>query len=253
MKWVSLVPSWTETWIHLGLDVVGRTRYCIHPKKQVENIAVVGGTKDLNASKLKKLRADILLVDKEENRKEMVEKTSLPLFATHISDLKAVPASLEWLKQEHGHKLSQESLIKMEKFNSSWEKVLSHTFNKSIKDFPDVLEWIHPPDSEIDHILYIIWKNPMMTVGPKTYIGDTLSHLGYRKYLFDFDENYPKFEFSQIPPKTLLLFSSEPYDFGKKEEMEWIKSLKRPAALVEGESFSWFGIRSLRFLKSLMS
>ena len=55
MKWVSLVPSWTETWLELGLNVVGRTRYCIHPIGKTKNIPIVGGTKDLNEAKLAEL------------------------------------------------------------------------------------------------------------------------------------------------------------------------------------------------------
>ena len=43
---VSLVPSQTEFLIDIGAPVVGRTKFCIHPKESVKEIPIIGGTKN---------------------------------------------------------------------------------------------------------------------------------------------------------------------------------------------------------------
>ena len=64
---ISMVPSWTETLISCGVEVVGRTRYCIHPTPVVKDIAVVGGTKNIDWKKVREIDADLLILDQEEN------------------------------------------------------------------------------------------------------------------------------------------------------------------------------------------
>ena len=76
MKVVSLVPSITEALFDLGLtekEVVGRTKFCIHPAEKVKNVAVIGGTKNINIEKIEALQPDLILANKEENVKEQVE------------------------------------------------------------------------------------------------------------------------------------------------------------------------------------
>ena len=69
---ISLVPSLTELLINLGLEdqLIGRTRFCIHPKKSVKNIEIFGGTKNPNIEKIIGFEPDLIIANKEENRKE---------------------------------------------------------------------------------------------------------------------------------------------------------------------------------------
>ena len=114
---------------------------------------------------------------------------------------------------------------------------------------PGVLEWWRPPEQGITKVLYMIWKNPWMTVSRQTYIGSMLTTIGIGKLMPEFQDKYPKITLAEhISPSTLILFSSEPYAFAK--EREELLQFNSPMALVDGESFSWFGIRSLRFLGS---
>jgi hypothetical protein len=55
---------------------------------------------------------------------------------------------------------------------------------------------------------------------------------------------YP--ELSELPEDKIILLSSEPYPFGKKTP----ELPNDVVGIVDGESFSWFGIRTLRFLES---
>lgn len=76
MKIVSLVPSITEALFDLGLtekEIIGRTKFCIHPQDKVKNVTIIGGTKNINIDKIKALQPDLILANKEENIKEQVE------------------------------------------------------------------------------------------------------------------------------------------------------------------------------------
>ena len=71
MNIISLVPSITETLFAFGLtdhEVIGRTKFCIHPKELVKNVEIIGGTKNLNISKIKSLSPDLIIANKEEKR-----------------------------------------------------------------------------------------------------------------------------------------------------------------------------------------
>ncbi|MEJ2721897.1 MAG: helical backbone metal receptor, partial [bacterium] len=72
---VSLVPSITETLIELGAGrrIAGVTDYCIHPAAAVAGIAKVGGTKGLSMDRIRSLDPDLVIANKEENRKAEVE------------------------------------------------------------------------------------------------------------------------------------------------------------------------------------
>lgn len=240
MRVVSLVPSWTETLIECGVNVVGRTRFCIHPQN---NIQVVGGTKDLKREELEKLRPDLVLLDKEENLPEMA--TDLPIHLTHVEKTDDVPEELDRLAA----RLKNQQLRDLAE---AWRAQLSHPAypQKKIADLPGVLEWIKKPVQEPEQILYLIWRGPWMTVSPQTFVGSMLTQVGYGKRLPQFSEKYPKIDLGNFDPeKTPLLFSSEPYPFGKKKQE--MQSLDFPSALVDGEAYSWFGVRSLRFLQGL--
>ena len=248
MKVISLVPSWTETLVESGIEVVGRTRYCIHPDSLVNSIQIVGGTKDIQWNKIADLQADILIVDKEENRAEIKEKSPIPFVASHVESVQHMPGEIdkfiETLKLDRNHPLSH--------LKQRWQKVIEEPKQFTIEDLPGVIQWIKRPQEKISKIHYIIWKKPWMEVSKNTFIGSVLSHLGYEDLLNNNFEKYPKFSIENYLNKnTLLLFSSEPYSFGDIDELNQIKELGVPAALVDGEKFSWFGLRTLKFLESL--
>lgn len=244
MKVVSFVPSLTETLLECGVDVVGRTRYCIHPAEKVANIPIVGGTKNADWSKVYELNVDLVLFDREENTEEMAEDCTLPYFATHVIDLASLGSELQRL----GEKLSNKKLIEVAKRATvlAAAKPLTTLPNTNL---PHIKKWNIESLKSADNILYLIWRNPWMGVGRNTFIGDVLAKLGLT--LPTFDDRYPVLELRDYKKsKTLLLFSSEPYPFQKYED-ELVK-LGYPSALVDGENFSWFGIRSIRFLENFI-
>ena len=69
---VSLVPSLTEFFHYLGFDeeIIGITKFCIHPNIWFEQKERIGGTKRLNIDRIRALGPDLIIGNKEENTKE---------------------------------------------------------------------------------------------------------------------------------------------------------------------------------------
>jgi hypothetical protein len=240
---ISLVPSWTETLLECGVNVIGRTRFCIHPSEEVEHIPIVGGTKEADWDKIAAMEPDFVLMDKEENTVEMYEACPCPTVITHVESLKDVSSALLTMSE----KFQNQQLFNLA---GRWQAI-SLTPNFSVRDLnhlPGLIQWVRHPEKKIQRILYIIWKNPWMTVNKQTFISSVLTKLGIEKYLVDFDEKYPEIDLEDYDPSsTLLLFSSEPYPFQKK--IAEITTLPFPSLIVNGECYSWFGMRSLIFLE----
>ena len=244
MRIVSMVPSWTETLIEAGGHIVGRTRFCIHPSQTVGTIPAVGGTKSWELEKLRWLKPDLIILDKEENVAEMGEDIGLPLLVTHVSSVYDVANELKKMAD-------RTSLPKLREFATRYEASL---FQRRIplEQLPGVIEWIQKPTATIDRIVYLIWKNPWMAVSKQTYIGSVLSLFVDENLLYQTPEKYPELLLENFDHETtLLLFSSEPYPFRKRTK--FIRGLGFPSAVVDGEKWSWFGVSGLRFLESTNS
>jgi hypothetical protein len=126
----------------------------------------------------------------------------------------------------------------------------------SWQDLPGVIEWIRPPaDPAIGPFAYLIWQDPWMGIGPGTFIASMLTAVGLPAELLCTSDSlkgnpkYPLIEPASLPSNAVLLASSEPYPFHRKREA--LLALDRPAAIVDGEAFSWFGVRSLSFLEGV--
>ena len=256
MRIVSMVPSWTETLIACGANVVGRTRFCIHPKESVKPIAVVGGTKNIDWEKLKNLNPDLLLLDKEENPRSMSDESPVPVLATHVTGISVVADEIEKIAQT----ISDDTVGRaLRGVADSWRNVQSkRNVLKTWSDFPGVFEWTQEPDlppSEAKFV-YVIWKDPWMAVAPGTFIASVLETCGIpSEALWPGPESqaqtkYPVFDPKDLPEETVYLFSTEPYPFHKKKA--GLENFGRGALILDGECFSWFGVRSLQFLKKVL-
>lgn len=245
MRVISMVPSWTETLIEAGADVVGRTRFCIHPKDRVKGIPAIGGTKEWNVEKLKELKPDLIVLDQEENTKEMGAISDFKTVVTHVRSVYDMPGELEKLAAATG-------LQKLSEYAKRFEEVLRPPFLPvKLSEVPTVKEWIHPikDEQKIETVVYVIWKNPWMAVTPPTFIGSVLERFIGAGKMLNGEALYPQFSFENLNEEsTLLLFSTEPFPFANQTAE--LRKLGFPSAIVDGEMWSWFGIRSLRFLES---
>ena len=235
---ISVVPSQTELLYDLGLEneVVGITKFCIHPKKWFETKTRVGGTKTLDLEKIKQLKPDLIIANKEENTKEQIEKLQ-KLFPVWTSNIRNLSESLEMIKQvgkmTHTEKKSIEIISKIE------------------EDFSYLSTLKKQPKST----LYFIWKKPYMSVGKNTFINDMMTRTGFSNAL-ETTENYPVLSEKQISTinPQLILLSSEPYPF-KEKHLATFKNLcpSTNVILVDGEMFSWYGSRLTKTVQYLFN
>lgn len=203
---------------------------------------------------MKELKPDLLLLDREENPLSMYEESPVKTIVTHVKSAHDVANELEQIAGHFGG-----STVKaLGDMAQRWREVLKSprfTLN-SWDELPGVREWLKTPSLGVAHskIVYVIWKGPWMAVGRDTFIASMLEQAGFElanllPQTAAEGRKYPAFEPKDLPPETVFLFSTEPYPFHKKKKE--LSTLGQGSAIVEGESFSWFGLRSLRFLESL--
>ncbi|HEX5092683.1 MAG TPA: helical backbone metal receptor, partial [Burkholderiales bacterium] len=100
-------------------------------------------------------------------------------------------------------------------------------------------------------VLYLIWKDPWMTVSRDTYISRTLAVFGMRTVPAQSSERYPKLADLRAPAAELVLLSTEPYRFRERHRAEIASLTGRPTLLVDGEMTSWYGPRAIAGLTYL--
>lgn len=246
MKIVSLVPSWTETLIRAELNVVGRTRFCIHPIDEVETIVTVGGTKTPDIDKIKSLKPDLIVLDKEENTREASEQLSgFPLYVSHVTSILDLPKELNGLADTVGGPRGAQ----LKQFSQRWRELTSIQLpSTGIDEIPGVVKWVKKPELPPKRLIYLIWHNPWMSVSQQTFIGSILKWLNLEIEVYNHSQPYPEISLEDLDQsETLLLASSEPFPFEKKPEL--LSSLEASSAIVDGEVYSWFGSRSLLALE----
>jgi ABC-type Fe3+-hydroxamate transport system substrate-binding protein len=227
---VSLVPSQTELLFDLGLDeqVVGITKFCIHPTEWFKTKTRVGGTKNINLAAIKKLNPTLIIANKEENVKEQIEELAnhYPVWLTDINNL------------DDALKMIEDIGVLT---NSSTK---AHHLTQKIKNNFEELTKVKISINTC----YLIWQNPYMTVGGDTFIHDMLQKSGF-KNLFKNENRYPEISISQLQISNcqLLLLSSEPFPFKQKHIDELQEHLPNAKILlVDGEMFSWYGSRLVK-------
>ena len=237
---ISLVPSQTELLVDLGLEneILGITKFCVHPKHLKSSKTIVGGTKQVHLDKIKALKPDIIFCNKEENTKPMV-KALQEIAPVHVSEIKTLEDNIR-LINDYGKILKVEAKAKVltEKLQTQ-----QNQFQKSIADKP------------IKKVAYLIWREPWMAVSSDTFI-DYILGLNHFENVFANKSRYPEIDISNLPELDLLLLSSEPYPFKTKHFSE-IPIDNSKIKLVNGEYFSWYGSRMLKafdyFSKNLHS
>jgi ABC-type Fe3+-hydroxamate transport system substrate-binding protein len=238
MKVVSLVPSITEALFDLGLtenEVIGRTKFCIHPEEKVKNVAIIGGTKNINIDKIKALQPDLILANKEENIKEQVEAL-MDEFKVIVTNVETIEDNYYLLKNL-GKTFHKED--KAQLFNLKIYEILNQAkISSPIK------------------VAYLIWKNPYMTIGSDTFIHKILAEIGFEN-IFKDQTRYPEIQTEDLAEADIIMLSSEPFPFKEKhigELKEFYPDKK--IMIVDGEAFSWYGTHIAKcenYFKELIS
>ncbi|MCU6434816.1 helical backbone metal receptor [Undibacterium sp. Jales W-56] len=234
---VSLVPSITELVCDLGLAsyLVGRTGFCIHPATTVKDIPKIGGTKDVNIEKIRRLAPTHLIVNIDENEKPTVDRLAglIPhVIVTHPTAARDNLSLYRLLGGIFG-------------VTSAAEKLCAE-FEHAYRELP---AQIKP-----ERVLYCIWQDPWMTVAQDTYIANMLSLIGWQQTaITTSQQRYPSFNWNEelLYGIDRVLLSSEPYRFTETHVDALEKQLGKPVQLVDGEMLSWYGSRAIQGLRYL--
>ena len=231
---VSLVPSQTELLYDLGLEdsIIGITKFCVHPVHFKLIKKIVGGTKQVKIDKIKELRPDIIIANKEENTKEMVEELSriCPVWVTNII---TVEDNLQMIA-DFGQLFNKRTEAQkwLDKLNFAYQD-----FQHFIKDQP------------IKKAAYFIWANPYMVAGKETFINELLK-LNHFQNIYEEKGRYPEIELKRIRLEgdpDLVFLSSEPFPFKDEHAFEIGRFTHHAKTIfVDGEYFSWYGSRLVK-------
>ncbi len=234
---ISLVPSQTEYLYDLGLEeeVVGITKFCIHPNNWFRNKTRVGGTKQYNFDKIAVLQPDLIIGNKEENDKTQIESL-YQKYPVWMSDIYTFDDAINMMqsignlvdKSDEANLITNRIIAKKQKFERKRNKLLNN--QKSIS------------------VAYFIWKNPYMIVANNTYINEMLTIFGVKNIFQDYNR-YPIIDLNDLKGKNLdyIFLSSEPFPFKEKHFEEFQAILpSTKIIIVDGEMFSWYGTRMLK-------
>lgn len=234
---VSLVPSLSYYLYDLGLEssIIGLTKFCDSPNGEHHKTPKIGGTKNPRLDLIKHINPGIILANKEENRKEDIEELSYcsPVYLTDIGNLKDMfRMMLELGVIFNRHELANSYV---ERIQSGMDELRTYTH-----------------ENFCCKVCYLIWKDPLMTVGSGTFIHEILMTAGFYN-VFGEKIRYPEIQFAELKEKQpdVLLLSSEPFPFNEMHE-----SIFKPfnCLLVDGRMFSWYGsfiLQSISYLKAL--
>jgi Periplasmic binding protein len=247
---VCLVPSITELVCALGLErqLVGRTGFCVHPWETVRTIPKVGGTKDVKLERVRELAPTHVIVNVEENRREDAEALAEFVPEVIVTHPQAPLDNLE-LYRQMGRAFDREA--EAQRLCVEFERAHARATAAA------------PPSRDV---LYLIWKDPWMSVGPDTYISQTLalfnwrtlpatepptlcSPEGYKVHT----ERYPEVDLAEFAGRVdRVLLSSEPFHFKQRHRAEVAELVPgAEVSLIDGEMTSWYGPRAIAGLDYL--
>lgn len=232
LRIICLVPSLTELLVDLGLEenIVGVTKFCVHPENLKKDKVIVGGTKNINLEKIKALKPDFILCNKEENTKEIVENCSV-IATTHVSDLFTIEDVIDLIKY-------YATIFHCEKKAT----IIIDELRNTIKKFK-----IYIKDKSTLKVVYFIWKKPWMIAANNTFINHLLE-LNKFENCFKDQNRYPEIILEDLELKQVdaILLSSEPYPFKENDFSDFNNYTENTkVVLVDGEYFSWYGSRLL--------
>jgi ABC-type Fe3+-hydroxamate transport system substrate-binding protein len=235
MRIVSLVPSLTELLYDLGLadEVVGITKFCVHPSSWFSSKRRVGGTKNVHVALVHGLRPDLILASKEENVREQVE--ALAAFArVHVTDVASLAGALQMIREvgELTGRAPQAGALVEEIASAFADLEVPAGGSAGGSARGEVAGHAAPIPAA-----YFIWRDPWMVAGGDTFISDMMAHAGFAN-VYRHLERYPAIGPAEV--NGLALLSSEPYPFKEKHAAELPHAR---AVLVDGEMFSWYGSR----------
>ncbi|MGY1641897.1 helical backbone metal receptor [Geodermatophilus sp. SYSU D00703] len=216
---VSLVPSLTEALaVSVPDRLVGATDWCTHPPGLA--VARVRGTKNPDRAAIEALRPDLVVANREENRRLDVDRlraAGIPVWVTVIESVEEALASLRRLFGEV-----------LDVGEPGWLAAAAAT-------------WAEPAPAAGLRVAVPVWRDPWMVVGPRTFTGDVLARLGLVNVFADAADRYPKVAVEEIAAARpdVVVLPDEPYVFTADDGPEAFPGTR--CALVSGRDLTWYG------------
>ncbi len=227
---ISLVPSQTELLHDLGLGerVVGITKFCIHPEEWFRSKPRVGGTKTVDIKKVRELKPDLIIGNKEENERWDIEALEKE-FPVWMSDVRNLPTALDMITRlGELTRTGDKAYALARAINAAFDDLAVRDASRSAA--------------------YFIWQDPFMVASADTFVNDLLQRAGLTNAFADLPGRYPEISAEQLAAKDpdIILLSSEPYPFAEKHIATFnMLCPGTPVLLVDGTYFSWYGSRLL--------
>ena len=213
---VSLVPSGTETLLSLGAPVLACTRFCEQP-----GIPHVGGTKNPDVEAIVALEPDLVVMDREENRREDADALTAAGVELFVSDVTTVDAA---------------------------ERFVIDLADRAGRPRPTREAVLGVPAATSATAFVPIWRRPWMSVNRRTYGADLLARLGVALVTDDHHDRYPTVELDEVAARrpTVVLVPSEPYEFRvvHLDELRAAFGAGVPVVRVDGRDLFWWGSRT---------
>jgi len=241
---VSLVPSLTEGLFALGLGerVVGVTDWCVHPAEGVAPVAKIGGTKNPDIRSILALRPDLVIANREENRRrdvESLEAAGIRVWVTHPRTVRDGAELLGALADLGAPEERRRAVV--DPVMAALARTEQERFERRIR------------------VLCPIWRDPWMVVGDDTYAHDLITLCGGENVFAGVSRRrYPRVKLAEIEEARpeLILLPDEPYAFGQRDVQE-LGALDIPAGragrihLIDGTLVTWYGPRILQAIETL--
>ncbi len=229
---VCLVPSLTETLVHLGAGrrLVGRTRFCVEPAGAIDAVTAVGGTKDPDCDRILALVPDLVIVNVEENRFEDHDRLVEAGLCVHVTHPRTVVEAIAMIR-ELG------VLLALENEAAALAAQCEQSLARARASAP----------ARPIRVFCPIWRRPWMTFSSAPYVGNVLAVCGLSNVFGarrgpDFFEVTLE-EVARTSPELILL-PDEPYPF----RIEHAKDLRAAgigaaAVCIDGKDLAWYGPR----------
>lgn len=246
---VCFIPSLTETLFSLGLEgrIVGVSRYCKYPPEKVAAVARIGGIHDADREKILSLKADLVIANMEENKKEDVEyleSEGLRVYVTFPKTLDDLLFLIGELGEMMGTRSRAEEIIR--EARREYEETLSRT-----------------KDRRRVRVFYPVWRRPYYSINADTFIHHMITVCGGENIFADREKRYFPVSLEEVAERKpeLILLPSEPYVFKEAHKKDFTPYPDIPAVsqgkllLVDGELVCWYGVRSgkgLRYLREIL-
>lgn len=225
---ISLVPSQSELLWDLGLkeELIGITKFCIHPGDMYETVDRIGGTKQLHLEKIKNLKPDLIIGNKEENEKEQIEalRKEFPVWLSDVNTLDEAMMMIGSVGEMTGKEKEANELAAS--IRTEFKKIGRENLKGKT-------------------VIYLMWYDPLMAAANHTFINAMINELGLVNAC-DHLTRYPALTLDQIKEidPDYIFLSSEPFPFSHKHMAQINDACSRSKVVfVDGEMFSWYGSR----------